>query len=221
MLEPTVTIMTREVVGLILRVVDYKESSVIMHLLTNDKIESIICRGIKKINSKHKGFVLSYNYVKCIITDKTIPTLTDIDLIESYQNIQENINKFKYAGLIINMLYKEKYDNNKIYDLALKTLKYINNDDEEYYYNVFLLKNLHFIGLGLNKDNINNVIGYNIKESCIITKDSNLSYDINKDDTITIFNLYYAKLEEKVDCNLKMVNDFLKEYYLIHASMKI
>ena len=125
--------MTKEIFGLIIRVIDYKESSQIMHLLTSDKIESIMCRGIKKQTSKLKGYVLSYNYVKCFVTDGKMPILTDILVIESYSNIQNNINKFKYAGLLIKMLYKEKYENNKIYSLALKSIKYINDSNEEYY----------------------------------------------------------------------------------------
>ena len=215
--------MTKEIIGLIIRVIDYKESSQIMHLLTDDKIESIMCRGIKKQTSKLKGYILSYNYVKCFVTDGKMPILTDILVIDSYNNIQNNVNKFKYAGLLINMLYKERYENNKIYSLALKSIKFINDSNEEYYYNTFLLKNLFFMGIGLNygTNNINDILGYNISESNIVTKNNNLNIDINKENTIKIFEVYYSKLEDMVDIKLDMLNDFLKKYYEIHASMKI
>lgn len=215
--------MTKDLTGLIIRVIDYKESSLIMHLLTNSGIESIICKGVKKLNSKLKGYILSYNYVTCTITDSKMPILTDISLIESYINIQNNLTKNKYAGLIINMLYKEKYENNKVYELALKSIKYIDSSDEFYYYNLFILKNLFFMGIGLNLDGMdkNDYIGYNINESIISTKTNGLKADINKEELKELVGLYLSKLEEKKECDLLFVNKFLKQYYLIHASMKI
>jgi DNA repair protein RecO len=218
-----VTTMTKEITGLIIRVIDYKESSLIMHLLTDDKIESIMCRGIKKQNSKLKGYILSFNYVKCYVTDSKMPILTDILVLNSYRDIQNNLNKFKYAGLTINMLYKEKYENDKIYQLALKTIDFINDRNEEYYYYTFLLKNLFYMGIGLNKANLDNknMIGYNISESSIMLSDSNSSIDINKEDTIKLFLLYYSKLEEVIDINLNMLKEFLIKYYFIHASIKL
>jgi DNA repair protein RecO len=215
--------MTKELEGLVIRVIDYKESSLIMHLLTNSGIESILCKGVKKLNSKLKGYILSYNYVTCSITDGKMPILTDILLIESYINIQNNLTKNKYAGLIINMLYKEKYENNKVYELALKSIKFIDSSDEFYYYNLFILKHLYFMGIGLNMDGTkdNDITGYNINESSVSTKTNGLKADINKEELKEIVNLYLSKLETKIDCDLLFVNKFLKQYYLIHASMKI
>ena len=216
------TTTTNEVTGLIIRLVDYKESSYIMHLLTNKGIVSMICQGIKKPNSKLKGYILSYNYVKCFITNGKIPILTDILVLESYTNIWNNIEKNKYAGLLINMLYKEQYENNKVYELALKSIKFINDNNEEYYYYLFLLKNLYFMGIGLNLNGINDkFIGYNIADSKLIFKDDFISIDLNKDDTIKISNLYYSKLEDIIEVDINMLKRFLKHYYEIHASIKI
>lgn len=215
--------MTKELDGLIIRVIDYKESSLIIHLLTNNKIESIIARGVKKLNSKLKGYILSFNYVKCFISDSKIPILTDILVIDEYKNIQNNIRKNMYAGSLINILYKEQYENMKVYELALKSIKFINDFDEEYYYNLFLLKNLHFMGLGLNVEvnNLKDIIGFNITESKVCYKNDSTSIDLNKEDTIKLIEAYYSKLEEKVDIDLKKLHDFLVSYYLIHASIKI
>ena len=218
-----VTIMTKEIVGLIIRVVDYKESSLIIHVLTDKNIESIIARGVKKLNSKMKGYILSYNYVKCYVSDGKIPILTDISVINEYSNIQNNIRKNMYAGQLINMLYKEKYENDKVYELASKTIKFINDSNEEYYYLTFLLKNLYFMGLGLsiNSNEEKELVGFNITESRVSTKSNNLNFDINKDNTISIFNLYFSKLEDVIDIDLIMLNDFLEKYYQVHASIKL
>ena len=216
------TTMTNEITGLIIRLVDYKESSYIMHLLTTNGIKSIICQGVKKPNSKLKGNILSYNYVKCFITNGKIPILTDILVLDSYTNIWNNINKNKYAGMLINMLYKEQYENNKVYELALKSIKFINDDNEEYYYYIFLLKNLYFIGLGLNSTGIDKkFLGYNIADSKLVFKYDFINIDLNYNDTINIFNLYYMKLEDKLECNINILKNFLEQYYEIHASIKI
>ena len=215
--------MTKEIEGLVIRVIDYKESSLIMYLLTESHIESIICKGIKKTNSKFKGYVLSYNYVKCIVTDSTFPTLTDITVISSLSNIQNNLNKNKYAGSLINLLYKEKYENNNVYGLALQCLRYINDSNEEYHYNVFLLKNLYYMGIGLSSGeyNIKDILGYNIAESTIVTKDMTLDIDLNKANTIKLFDIYLSKIDDIIDINLEELYSFLKKYYYIHASIKI
>ena len=193
-----------------------------MHLLTTDGIISIICQGVKKPNSKFKGYILSYNYVKCFVTTGKTPILTDILVIESFTNIWNNINKNKYAGLLINILYKEKYETNKIYELALKSIKFINDSSEDYYYYLFLLKNLFFMGIGLNFTNIDKkFIGYNILESKIVLPNDSISTDINNSDTLTIYKLYYSKLETMIDVDLNMLKRFLKSYYEIHASIKL
>ena len=208
--------------GLIIRLIDYKESSYIMHLLTPKGIESIICKGVKKLNSKYKGYILSYNYVKCFISNGKIPILTDILVIDTYSNICNDINKNMFAGKLINMLYKEKYENDKVYDLALKSIKFINDSSEDYYYYLFLLKNLYFIGLGLNFSNIKeSFVGYNISESRLVLKNDSIAYDIDKERTITLYNLYYSKLEDKLDIDLSMLINFLKKYYELHASIKL
>ena len=215
--------MTKELEGLVIRVIDYKESSLIMYLLTDKKIESIICKGIKKTNSKFKGYILSYNYVKCIVTDSNFPTLTDIEVLYSLSNIQNDLNKFKYAGNLINFLYKEKYENDKVYGLAIKSLKYINDSNEMYYYYVFLLKNLYFIGLGLNASNINKseCLGYNIAESTVVTKSMSLDIDVDRINTLKIFEIYLSKIDEIIDINLDILKSFLTKYYYIHASIKL
>ena len=217
------TTMTNEIEGLIIRLIDYKESSVIMHLLTVDGIKSIVCKGIKKESSKLKGYILSYNYVKCYTSNGKIPILTDILVIESFDKIQNDINKNKYAGLTINMLYKEQYENNKVYQLALKTIKFINDYDEEYYYYTFLLKNLYFMGLGLDSKNYNKneILGFNICESNVVSKKDDSYIDVNQENTLKIFELYYSKLEDNIDINLSMLKEFLIKYYMVHASIKL
>ena len=222
MLKIMETLTNNYIEGLIIRLIDYKESSYIMHLLTNSGIESIICRGIKKTNSKFKGYILSYNYVKCFVTNGKIPILTDILVIDTYKNICNDINKNMFSGKLINMLYKEEYENKKVFELALKSIKFINDNKEDYYYYVFLLKNLFFIGLGLNFSDIKkDFMGYNINESRLVLKNDSITIDIDKKNTIDLFNLYYSKLEEYIDIDLSMLINFLKKYYELHASIKL
>lgn len=174
------------------------------------------------MNSKLKGYILSYNYVRCFVSNGKIPILTDILVINSYSNICNDMNKFMFSGKLINMLYKEKYENEKIYGLALKSIKFINDSKEDYYYYLFLLKNLYFMGIGLNFDNINDsFIGYNINESRLVLKSDSINYDINKKETIMLYNLYYSRLEDMQNVDLSMLINFLKKYYEIHASIKL
>ena len=57
-------------------------------------------------------------------------------------------------------------------------------------------------------------------EKIVLPNDS-ISTDINNSDTLTIYKLYYSKLETMIDVDLNMLKRFLKQYYEIHASIKI
>ena len=58
-------------------------------------------------------------------------------------------------------------------------------------------------------------------ESKLILNSDVVSIDLNIEDTIKLYNLYYSKLEDVIDIDLNKLKSFLKSYYEIHASIKI
>ena len=61
---------TTEVEGIVLSVQDYRESDGIIRLLTQDKILSILARGIQKQTSKNRMITAVFSHVRYTIEQK-------------------------------------------------------------------------------------------------------------------------------------------------------
>lgn len=211
----------KKIEGIILRSIDYKETSKIIYLLTKDRIESVLVRGVKKMNSKFKAMILNYNHVLCYTSDSKLPVLTDMDLIYEYKNIKSNLEKNKCSGMIIKVLNQTKYEDSRIYDILIKTLYYIDKDDEIYYLITFLIKNTYFLGISPNFSCVcegnKKYIGFSLKEGTIVCENCCKNAYINMELTYQLNKLYFSRLEEKIDINNDEMLDFIKKYYQYHA----
>lgn len=215
----------KKIEGIILKSIDYKESSKIIYLFTCNGMQSIIVKGAKQMNSKFKGSIQSFTKVLCYTTDSSLPTLTDIDVLYDFKNIKTIYQKNAFAGLVVRVINQTKYDDERIYDLLDKTLQFMDNDNEEYYAYVFLLKNLYFLGItpnfscscGLNQK----FLGFSISSGTMICEKCAIKYDVSMSLIVSINEIFLAKIENKIDINLKEFYDFLKRYYLYHASIEI
>ncbi len=96
--------MNDKVTGLILKQSDYKDYSVILTVLTKEYGKlSIVASGIRKPTSKNAGRVLPYTKSEFLIDykqEKTIFTLKNVSLIQSYKNIHFDLNLSTCASMM-------------------------------------------------------------------------------------------------------------------------
>jgi DNA repair protein RecO (recombination protein O) len=134
--------------GLILKKEDRGEADRLFTIYTKDfgKL-AILGRGIRKISSKLRGGAEVF-YLSEIefIQGKAQKTLTDAVLIESFNNLRQNLNRLKVAQLVAkaadSALVAPEADP-KIWDLLCKVFKKINDskagpEDSKEIYKYFL-----------------------------------------------------------------------------------
>ena len=86
---------TTEVEGIVLSVQDYRESDGIIRLLTQDKILSILARGIQKQTSKNRMITQVFSHVRYTIEQKEngLSLLYYGNVIDSHYKIMEDLMK--------------------------------------------------------------------------------------------------------------------------------
>lgn len=145
--------MIKKVEGIIISTVDYKESSKIINVLTpSEGLIGIMAKGSKKIKSKISAtsspltygiFYLSYNKT-------AMPTLTEVDLINSFKQIRIDIIKLNYALFLLELssqAYRHE-QSKKIYELLIEGLCKINEGyDSQIVTNIVELKLLQYLGI--------------------------------------------------------------------------
>ena len=220
-----------DIEGVILSETPYGETSKIINVLTKEKgIIGIMCKGAKSMKSPLRALTMTYTYARFYIYYKEdkLSTLKDVDLINSFNRIKQDIMLISYANYLSELttqVLKQEYDEN-IYNILVSSLiKLDMGFDPLVITNILEIKYLTFLGVGLNLDDC--VVCGSNKE--IITIDGDLGGYICKkcynnekivnDKVIKLLRMYYLidinhisniKIEEKTKLE---INYFLNRYY--------
>ena len=220
----------KEVYGIILNEMPYKETSKIINILTNEGIIGILCKGAKSMKSPLRALTMPCTYSKFYIYYKEtgLSLLKDVDLLDSFDNIKKDIMLIAYASYLTDLIHqvaKNEFDE-KLYEYLLDGLTKVNNNfDPLVITNIIELKCLRYLGVDLNLDEC--VVCGNTKN--ILTIDGDLGGFICKScynnekivdlKVIKLLRMYYyvdIKNISKVDIeeeNKKEINFFLNRYY--------
>lgn len=145
--------MIKKVCGIVLSEVDYKESSKIINVLTEEiGIVGMVARGTKKVRSNLSSVTskLTYGYFHIEYKENGLSTLIEVDVINNFKNIKRDIGMMSYSLYLLELamqVYKHE-SNKEIYNLLIASL---NKIDEGFDYkvisNIFELKMLDFLGI--------------------------------------------------------------------------
>ena len=145
--------MIKKVCGIVLSEVDYKESSKIINVLTEEiGIVGMVARGTKKVRSNLSSVTskLTYGYFHIEYKENGLSTLIEVDVINNFRNIKRDIGMMSYSLYLLELAMQVyKHESNKgIYNLLIASL---NKIDEGFDYkvitNIFELKMLDFLGI--------------------------------------------------------------------------
>ena len=145
--------MIKKVCGIVLSEVDYKESSKIINVLTEEiGIVGMVARGTKKVRSNLSSVTskLTYGYFHIEYKENGLSTLIEVDVSNNFRNIKRDIGMMSYSLYLLELamqVYKHE-SNKEIYNLLIASL---NKIDEGFDYkvitNIFELKMLDFLGI--------------------------------------------------------------------------
>lgn len=219
--------------GIVLRNIDFKETSKICYVLTNAGILSIKALGIKTYKNKNFNFNEILNNCKMEITDSNFPSLINYELINPYFNIKKDVNKLSYVFMLLDVTLKLNGDLNyeKIYNFLSLILEKIEQGyDYKILCAIYLIKMLMPLGIKpvfdkclycKTKDvkflNINE--GYSL---CYIHKMEN-SYEI--EDIIKLYNFDLSNIDEaslnNLNINIENIYEFIFNYYAYHLEINL
>ncbi len=223
--------MIKKVEGIIVSTVDYKESSKIINIFTqNDGIIGVLARGSKSIKSKLAATtnVLCYGIFHLNYREYNLPYLMEVDIKDSFKEIRKDIIKTNYALFLLELasgVYRHGQNEN-IYTLMITGLSKINeNYDANVVTSIIELKLLEYLGIKPvinqcvscgNKNDIVTISSYKGGYLCKDCVGSEYIYHIKTMKLIRMF--YYLDLSKVTKLDIsptikKELNQFIDDYY--------
>lgn len=224
--------MIKKFEGIVISVVDYKESSKIINVFTKeDGIIGIMARGAKRAGSKISigSDVLSYGYFYTKSkSDSKLYNLVDFDIIDNLKNIRRDIVKLNYAVYLLELASQVyKHDNDMgIYKLLVDGIMKINEGfDSRIITNIVELKMLYYLGIKPSIDccigcgSSNDIITVSSYRGGYLCKNCVTDEKILNLKTIKLIRMFYyvdvskiSKLD--ISDNIKEeIGMFIDEYY--------
>ncbi len=217
--------------GIVLKSIDYKESSRILTILTEKGKESLIIKGVRKLNSKFKAFSTPLSLISFISSNAKLPALIDGDLIKNYSFIKEDLTANLYANHIIelaNIVSDSDIDLKIFYPFLLKCLRLIEaNVDSEIISFVYELKLLYLLSVqpsfktcvSCGKEE---AFGFSITDGGVLCRECGLKKFELLD---TIKSLYFVDLDKDVIPSFSNsvksdIRKFIDSYYQVHVGIK-
>ncbi len=132
--------MNDRIVGLVLKINDYKENDLILEIISKDKsFLSLVAKGAQKVSGKKHYYPLClYEFIVDYKDNKNIFQIHNSKLLNTYFD-DGNLKLLSYKNIILESTIKckELYES-KMYDSLIFTFKEMNED------NMYLLGSLYF-----------------------------------------------------------------------------
>lgn len=184
--------------GIVLRKIDYKETSYILNILTEDGYETLFNNGVKKKNSNKLAISEPITLISYIRSEGRYKTLKEGTVINEFKNIKENIEILSIASVMteyVILLEDANIGDKKLYNLFKNSLEELNQKeiDGELTLFRFELILLNYIGISPRKEHL--IETYNANEELInsLTSIMNNESSINRSLLREFFKNYYER----------------------------
>lgn len=158
--------------ALLLKKINFQDSSTIINFYTREQGKvSVIAKGSRRMKSQFRGYLEPLNFLDIIYYNKPtreIQILTKVDLLQNFvsnlNDIRANYNSLAILELIDKLVHHNE-ENQRLFDMTINTLKYIDNNPDRSDFGLILfllgaiktlgyridLNNCHFCGVDLKK----------------------------------------------------------------------
>ena len=222
--------------GLIIKQINYKESSKILYVYTPEGLISLLVHGAKKLSSPLLHTTDNLNLIKGFYSGKGLKTLTDAEIINDYEPIKNDLNKVTYVFHLLELIFafaESEYDHHKLYQFVIRLFDKITESTTyiRYIY-MFEIKFLYMLGVAPNfKDcvscNAKENLKFSIKNGGYCCENHfPLGEKTYSNEAITILSeLFYHDLKQSFDTIINRdigqeIRLILDEYYLYHLSFQ-
>lgn len=217
--------------GIVLHDTNYSESSKILNVITKELgLISLISKGCRNMKSKlgATSRKLIYGKFHIYYKEKGLSTLICVDVINSFNNICNDLKKITYAGSaldLVNQIAKQSNDTS-LFDLLRDILvKMEEGLDASILNSILELKALDFLGVSPSIDgcslcgNNKNIVTLDSHAGGYICKDCYQNEVVTSSKTIKLIRLFYyvdianiTKLDISKE-SVQEINLFLDDYY--------
>ena len=223
--------MIRKVTGIVINTVDYKESSKIVNIFTeNEGIIGVLSKGCKTMKSKLRAVStpLSQGTFYLRQYGSGMPLLTEVDLEISYKEIRKDIFKQNYAIFLLD-LASQGYRHGKqkeIYSLLIASLSKIEEGyDAEVITDILALQLLNYLGIQPelsccvscgNKNDIITISSYKGGYLCKKCVGQEFVYSLKTIKLIKMLSLVDIKKIKNIDIHEEIKQEiqiFIDDYY--------
>ena len=173
--------------GIVLRRINYQESSFILSILTKEGYKSLIVKGAKRKNSLKLGISEPLTLIDYISTRSlNMPSLIEGVVLDNYSSIKADLNKVSIASILLEyalILKETDMDPLFIYNLLIQSLDSIEKyDDSEKYLFRFELVLLNRLGVALDSEYLisNYDADDNLLDSLVGLMDDRLTIDYKR-----------------------------------------
>ena len=229
--------MIRKVTGIVISTVDYKESSKIVNIFTeNDGIIGVLSKGCKNIKSKLRAVSnpLSQGTFYLRQYGSGMALLTEVDIVFSYKEIRKDILKQNYALFLLE-LASQVYRHGKqkeIYSLLISALAKIDEGyDAEVVTDIVELQLLKYLGIQPelsccvscgNKEDIITISSYKGGYLCKRCAGEEFVYSLKMIKLIRMLSLVDLDKIKRIDIREEVkreISIFIDDYYDRYAGL--
>lgn len=217
--------------GIVITETPYGDNSKIINLLTKEKgIIGIMCNNAKSIKNplRTKTIKFTYGYFHINYNENKLSKLIDVDIIDNFSNIKNDIELISYASYLNELTYQvtKQNDEQEIFNLYISTLLKLNEKhNPQILTNILELKYLDYLGVGLNLEHcINcgdkkNILTIDPDEGGYICSECYTNQKILTPKAIKLIRMYYLinidsissiKIDKSV---VNEINYFIDKYY--------
>lgn len=220
-----------KVKGIVIKDIDYGESSKILNVLTLEYgMIGMISKGCRNLKSKLRSVSskLVYGYFYINYKPDGLSTLLEVDVINNFKNIKTNLTKIGYSSYLVDFARQVAKDSDneavfKILEAAL--IKIEDGFDSGLITNIVELKYLSFLGVAPCLDKCsrcgsrNNIITISSDAGGYLCKNCYTNEYIVDEKTIKLLRMFevvdIGKIKELniLGKNKKEIDKFLENYY--------
>jgi len=222
--------------GIVLRKLDYKESSKIIHVYTENGLRSVLVHGSRNMKSPFLNLVRVMNHVGLHVSGKDLLTLRDGDVLDDYHLVKENLEKFTYSLHILEIVYdfaNHDHDHGKLMKFLVKIFNIVQSaKNYEIYLNMVELKMLNLLGVNplFNRcvacdQAINLRFSVNEGGMCCADHYPKGEMNVSKEAVALMMELYYYDVQNPEDPvyteeTLKEIRHVIDRYYEYHLNFR-
>lgn len=225
----------QKIEGIILKKINYKESSKIIYLYTIEGLKSVLIHGGNKLKSPYLSLTKPLNLVSLHVSGKNLYVLRDADIINDFRSTSNDLEKYTYATHILEIIYNfatHDHDHEKLYNFIVKIFNIIDTEENYIPYLYMIeLKLLYLLGVNplfnrcVSCEKTEN-LQFSIEEGGMCCKEHFRGIStLSSVGVLEMMKLYYFDLSNPKNIQidqvyLKEIRITLDKYYEYHLNFK-